>query len=325
MTKRKPNGYWTHERLQAEALKHEVQQDFRLANPAAFQAAYRKGILRDICSHMTSGFKRTGERQRVWTKEKCAAEAINYETRTDFKAGHGAAYIAAVKYGWLDDICGHMRSGHLRRAENDTIWTAKICAAEALKYNTIGEFRDGAGGAYIAASRMGIIEEICTHMHRVSKPHGYWIKNKDRCAEEALRYSNRAAFQNGSRAAYLVAFRQGWLDDICGHMERLGGDFDAIYIWKHVGAKHRRRSVYKIGVTSARLGDQRINLCTNRNGMEAELVILADVQEALKLEKQILEMGIDPGYPPEVEGYTEFRALTERELERATRLIQRAA
>ena len=315
---------WTEQMLREEALKYEVQHDFKVGNGAAYQAAYKLGILKDICGHMTSGFKRAGERQRVWTKEKCAAEAVKYETRTDFKRGHGAAYKAAVLWGWLDDICGHMQSGHKRRAEKDTIWTAETCAAEALKYETISEFREAAGGAYLRATRLGIMEEICAHMDRNAKPHGYWKKNKARCAEEALKYSNRAAFQRDSHSAYLAAFTQGWLDDICGHMERLASDFDAVYIWRHVGAKFRRRAVYKIGVTSARLGDQRITLNTGRNDMEAELVILSEVPKALELEKKLLGLGVDPGYPAEIEGFTEFRALTAKELDQAVRLIKQA-
>ena len=56
-----------------------------------------------------------------------------------------------------------------------------------------------------------------------------------------------------------------------------------------------------------------------RNQMEQVIAFSKVKGRASDIEKQILTMGIDPEYPPEMDGHTEFRALTAKELERATR------
>ena len=50
-------------------------------------------------------------------------------------------------------------------------------------------------------------------------PSGYWTK--ERCAEEALKYSSRLHFEKGSAGAYLRAMRKGWLIEITKHMKYL--------------------------------------------------------------------------------------------------------
>jgi len=42
-----------------------------------------------------------------WTLEICRLEALKYSNRAAFQK-KSPAYKAAYKYGWLDDICGHM-------------------------------------------------------------------------------------------------------------------------------------------------------------------------------------------------------------------------
>jgi len=44
------------------------------------------------------------------------------------------------------------------------------------------------------------------------------IWTKEKCREEALKYKNRKDFQDSSRPAYNSAWRNNWLDEICGHM-----------------------------------------------------------------------------------------------------------
>lgn len=48
-------------------------------------------------------------------------------------------------------------------------------------------------------------------------PKGYWTK--ERCAEEARKYSNHKEFREVSSAAADFARRKGWLNEICSHME----------------------------------------------------------------------------------------------------------
>ena len=55
----------------------------------------------------------------------------------------------------------------------------------------------------------------CGYLNRIS----YWIKEK--CIEEALKYTNRSEFQYNSGSAYRSAQKNKWLDEICSHMQKL--------------------------------------------------------------------------------------------------------
>ncbi len=52
---------------------------------------------------------------------------------------------------------------------------------------------------------------------------GYWTK--EQCHQEALKYKYNKDFQKNSHNAYLIAYRNNWLDDIRTHMTKLGDKF----------------------------------------------------------------------------------------------------
>lgn len=49
------------------------------------------------------------------------------------------------------------------------------------------------------------------------KKSGYWTK--EHCASEAKKYSTRSHFQRMASGAWNAANKNGWLDEICSHME----------------------------------------------------------------------------------------------------------
>ena len=46
----------------------------------------------------------------------------------------------------------------------------------------------------------------------------YWTK--ERCIEEALKYTSRSEFQKKSKGSYNACYRNGWLDLVCNHMSK---------------------------------------------------------------------------------------------------------
>lgn len=207
MSKRKPPNYWTKERCHEEALNYEVRKAFQIGSKSAYKAAYSKGWMSDICSHMKSPPKQ--KEKGYWTKERCANEALEYETRTAFQKGAQGAYLAARKNKWLNDICGHMKC----IKKPDGYWTKERCHEQALNYEVREAFRIGSKGAYDAALRHGWLDEICSHMETP------FVWTFDKCAEEALQHNSKTLFKNSAGGAYRAARKNGWLDKICGHME----------------------------------------------------------------------------------------------------------
>jgi hypothetical protein len=100
----RPNGYWTLNTLQIEALKCATRTEFQRGALAAYNAAYRQKLLDALCSHMVELQKRHG----YWTHETLQIEALKYTTRSEFPKRNGSAYGAAGRMNLPDAICGHM-------------------------------------------------------------------------------------------------------------------------------------------------------------------------------------------------------------------------
>jgi len=104
----------------------------------------------------------------------------------------------------------------------------------------------------------------------------------------------------------------------CAKCAKYGTDNDAIYIWKAVGLD----KVYKVGVTSVRLEDNRICTVAAKAELQAEIIILAKVKDAFRLEHQLLGKGRPYEWRTCFNGNTEFREFTKEELNEAVSLIK---
>jgi len=47
--------------------------------------------------------------RNYWTKERCQEVALRYEHKVDYKKNDGGSYCAALKRGYIDEICSHMK------------------------------------------------------------------------------------------------------------------------------------------------------------------------------------------------------------------------
>ncbi len=205
MGTKKPNGYWTKEKCQEEAIKYKNKKDFRKQSGAAYTAAQKNNWLNDICEHMQELIKPV----RYWTKEKCHVEALKYTTRSNFAEKSSAAYKNSIKYNY--DVFSHMQE--LQKPNG--YWTYEKCKEEALKYNTKKDFAKNSSGAYNTIRNNKWLD-IFNHFQELQKPRGYWTKEK--CQEEALKYTSKNDYRKNSATAYTIALKNNWIYDICGHM-----------------------------------------------------------------------------------------------------------
>lgn len=93
------------------------------------------------------------------------------------------------------------------------VWLTEDLELEAIKYDTRGQFMKKSLGAYKAAIRRDILDEICSHMVHVNKT---WSLEDLR--KEALKYTSKIEFKKNSNSAYQTAYRRGILDIICSHI-----------------------------------------------------------------------------------------------------------
>lgn len=178
---------------------------------------------------------------QVWTKEACLLAARDFEARTDFLKALPGAYSAAHRNGWLDEVCQHMPR---RISGRPWKWSDENIASVTSSYMEFTDFRVEQSRLFAVLCQSGRVEEFCGHMRRTRNANNYWTK--DRCALVAQECATRSDLMKRFSAAYDAAHKNGWLDDICAHMERIGNHKRrAVYIIKALG----ERKVY-VGISA---------------------------------------------------------------------------
>jgi hypothetical protein len=162
------------------------------------------GWLDEACLHMTA--------KLIYHRDKAsiAASARKYNSRSRFKAADSGAYKAAVRRGWLEEVCAHMQT--LRRS-----WSLPRLRKSTAQYVTRSAWKQADPGAYKAAHTNGILADVCKHMSRHQKPSGWWTKA--RVMTSARLFHSIAAWDAGDTSAVQTARRRGLIEEATQHME----------------------------------------------------------------------------------------------------------
>lgn len=100
-------------------------------------------------------------------------------------------------------------------------WTKEKCQEVALLCKYRNEFNKKYKVAYVTSSKNGWLSEICSHMNYDNvTPPNFWTKEK--CQDVASKFICRSDFQKKEYNAYRRAYENGWLDEICSHMIKIG-------------------------------------------------------------------------------------------------------
>ena len=101
---RRRNGYWTLEMCQEDARRFSSRTEWSKASPAADCAA-RNNLWLDECSLQ---IPTKSARRGFWTLERCTAEAMKYDTRTEWAKASPSSYRRACANGWMEKCGIHM-------------------------------------------------------------------------------------------------------------------------------------------------------------------------------------------------------------------------
>ena len=145
-----------------------------------------------------------------WTDEMLLSDALKYTKRGEWKKNSSAYQVARARQFVFLQCIKHMDIPPLP-------WTKERCQEEANKFTKRGDFFKNSKTAYVTSRKRGWFDEICQHMDIPPLP---WTK--ERCQEEALKFITRNDFGKKSekKSAYVAARKNGWLDEICSHMDK---------------------------------------------------------------------------------------------------------
>lgn len=155
-------------------------------------------------------------KRKLWTEERCRKFARKCKSRSEFIKKSRSAYASARKKGILEDICSHMT--YLHKPNN--FWTKEKATNLALKCKTKTEFREKYPVARTFALQNKFYKNITAHMTRPKVYNFKWSREKIK--KEALKYKSRKEFETKNGSAYTIALSNGWMDEACKHMRRIG-------------------------------------------------------------------------------------------------------
>jgi len=126
------------------------------------------------------------------------------------KAYHKCVYIGDFRNLYFKEYCAATRMGIIKelnskllptpkkkRIPHNKKWYKESILEVSLKYPTVDDFRQAAGGAYMAAHRLGIIEEVTSHMLKYGSP---FYPSKRRLTHEE--YVERCALIHSNKYDY---------------------------------------------------------------------------------------------------------------------------
>ncbi len=150
-----------------------------------------------------------------WTKERVIDDARRFPCQVMWIKGSSTSYSVAKKNGWVKEACAHMTSPKVPMG----YWTLETLKADAQKYRTKVEWKQGNASAYATAIQIDLLAECCAHMVALKNPNGFWTMA--RCIASAKQFATIQSWALGDPPAYDAAKRAGWMDYASVHMVRI--------------------------------------------------------------------------------------------------------
>ena len=254
-----------------------------------------------------SGRDAQGRFPQLWTVEKALEKSKEFSTRKQFRNSCRSAYAYLVK----------KKKTNLLKFETEVKlnlvdYFDVIC--DIKKCTTRSELFKNYPSSYAAVFNHDQLKIIYNSHFGRGKTSKWW--SNERAIAEAKKYKQRSDFSRLSSGAYEYVLRNGIEQQAFAHMESLTSDYDSVYIW--VSDKiEKGKYLAKVGVTSKRLGFERIKSVSRKSGIRAAAIYMMDTSRALDVEREIKSKYPKAGLTG-FNGCTEFISITGKELKNLT-------
>lgn len=166
--KQRPFGYWNNkENVIEESKKYNTISDFRKKSSVAYNSAKKNGFLNEMVWLEKTKCERPINKENneikpkhpkgYWkNRENMMNEAKKYSSFEEFQKGNLYAFLAAHKYGYIDEMDWMVKQKHHKWG----YWTYDKIEKEAFKYKTKSDFCKGNPTAYRAALKLNVIDDF---------------------------------------------------------------------------------------------------------------------------------------------------------------------
>lgn len=250
-----------------------------------------------------------GRIPQIWTEESALEESNKYKNRYDFIRGSNGAY----QYLSRKNLLHKLTIPHGKKRHRVDLFEV-FCAIKSCK--TRGEMQKRFSAEYHATRNHNIAKKVFEDHFPRGKTNKYW--NKENAIKEARKYQTRSSFSKHSSGAYEYIKNNRLEDTAFAHMNSITSDFDSVYVWY----KKISENLYKVkvGVTSQRLGLERIRFVSKKSGIIPDVVWNAGCSKALRAEEVLKKMGTDAGLEG-FSGCTEFYFMNKSQIKRCERIM----
>lgn len=151
-----PKFFWQNkENVLNESKKYSNRTEFKKKAHRAYDAARKLGLLEEMV-----WLEKKQHTKGYWKiKENVFRESRKYDDKPSFKKGNPSAYVAAYKYGYIDEMTWLVKQKQHKKG----YWTYDNIEEEAVKYDTKTDFKNGCYAAYRMALKLGVIDDFFTH------------------------------------------------------------------------------------------------------------------------------------------------------------------
>lgn len=246
---------YTDEQLFSMAQECETRQEFQVKYPGAYMGCLRRGRLNEFCAHMgdystTSSLKEesvrfileelTGYKFPKFDKfeGRLCLDGYSKELKLAFEV-HGEQHYKFVPYF-------HRTKEGLKKQQENDLKTKKACAKKEINLIVIPysvHYRDLQSVIENELNQLKIkYKNKKVDLRTLSmSPKIKW--DFASCKKEAKKYKTRHEFSKNSAGAYTIAGKNGWLQEICKHMNVFSKPRN--YWTKELFFEHVKKEKYK--------------------------------------------------------------------------------
>ena len=200
--------------------KYNSLSEWRKADYSAYNSAFRKGTLPEICKQFGWYYKSDKNKNNTLylgiyiTKRYCYIDAIKYETEKKWKEDSISIYNLALINDWVDYCVKKIISNQKSGRKPNGYWDKEHCMEDSIRFHSTKEWNKNSSGSYNSAKKNGWYEECKSNM--VIQFKHKWTKEK--CLKEAKKYRTTTEWVKHSKPSYQAAHRNGWLGECRTHM-----------------------------------------------------------------------------------------------------------
>lgn len=206
---------WTPESLIEDAQKYSSRSQWLKNNASAYNIANKSPELYQKCvAHMgASGKFGTPATHKKYTYENVKEVYSKYNTINELFNNDRNVYNAAIRNGWHKELSKDMKKYVTKKQQ---VWTFERVKEEALKYNSIKEFKENNRNAYFKAVYSKWLVDVIGHM---TGGNTKWTLEK--IVERLSQHDKNSWYKNPScRAAYYYMKRHNITDKVYNELRK---------------------------------------------------------------------------------------------------------